>query len=1552
MMSETPAKTADASSQTSTSVAQTYTKTFQTQVNPRTGLLSVSIAPPVLSGVRSMDVNLGVTYSQGMTNPTQRFFGLPYGWSFPLSYMSGSTLVVNGTQSYQIDQYYESGLQYYYKTDLKLVQCSPTPLKYDPSLQYSSYLTMLGGHVQYFDGYGKLICWADKSDNHIIYTYDNSNSLITEAKLTQVLDTYGQKILLSHSASEIKITYPDSVLGTTIQFSYGITSGGDLSPYTDPTNEETIFTYGGDNYYRYDLLTDIAYPNQSSTHIAYDSIQYILEGDTADSRQDVVSSVTQTCPSLTRVTKYDYNPDNIPNGIPNYLGYNDYEVCPGSDSLFESNNDTYTYKTSINNGLTEVTNEYNHLHLLLTSTVKSADKTELFKKTTYHYPGESTDGNGNTTFPPTNDLDPNYQQATTTLSTFHYEGETRQEKVVRSYDPNTSQLLSLSEYETVDGTLKLVRKEVTTYDDRFNVPTLLTLYDYKPQGTPCDTPEVIQTSNTLSDDGRYILSSTRKAKVGDTFEAKLVNTVHYDGAGRLSFYEREWVASNQPGIPNVTSTFEFDYDSTSRSLTRTQKGGNGDVLSVEIYDTATGLLASQSNALNATTTYQYDGLGRPLNQTDPMGYVTHWSYDIPNNKITQTAPNGYVTYSYLSGFGKLLVKSDNLGSGGTERTLQTNTYNDLGQLYTQSGILGDVSTLTYLYDPRGKMSQKSDTHGNVETYTNDPVACSQTTTLNGVQSKEVVYTLKRNNAQRKYQRRHKKRHKRRMESSVKRFDTHKSGEFSCITRLWNGLQLNVGVHLGNQDTSKKYWVSKQYDIIQRPIHEVLNSKDSTRTLDYTRDLHGKILQSTCTVVDEQGHSQTSNSSTRQYGEFAQLQTETTATNAARTFQYDGAGNRTHLVDFSGNEFISTYTDNNQIYTRTYTDNGSKIKLVYEYSSVGKLDSITRTIDDGAPEVMVYSYTLDGNILSITYPDQKSVSWTYHDDTGLLDTFTDAFGNVTNYVYYEDGRLKEVVRDDISASVKLTYVTKDIDPTNVGEVESLTFSNGVVLTSQYDGYGCPHQIKAQSESPTLTVTYTRDNVTTFVEGVSYQCPGVLDSKLVLEFDGVGRVKNESVSNASDDPIGSIAYGYDAVANVKTRTDTKGGDDRSITYHYDEDSQMSSVEVGGESTQLQYDPNGNLKQDESGNTYEYNALNQLTKFTPVQGESTVYTYYPNGMRATKQSGDDEIITYYYNNANHPDIVNEVQGDVEASYLMAGSYRLARLLKNGATTTVETYLLERDSVLATFDGAGSIQDVTTYDAYGNSQPRSGDITSNPFGYRGEYTDVESGQVYLRARYYSPKRMNFINRDSILTINPYNYADGNPIMYKDPSGHIPTWGIVLIAVGGSIALGAAFLGVGEVLSGCLVGDVLGGEELGGDAIDGIDGAEDADAARGAGEAGDAGDDEDAGDADGEEADEDDGGAGVEEEEVNNGRGIRKLEHGDVVKRMTGREILDLENNQLLQIFKTDNDQYTVSLLSRSEMVSNDEPLSLDEKALQEQGIYKRRVYQHQFGLNIKPAH
>ncbi len=122
--------------------------------------------------------------------------------------------------------------------------------------------------------------------------------------------------------------------------------------------------------------------------------------------------------------------------------------------------------------------------------------------------------------------------------------------------------------------------------------------------------------------------------------------------------------------------------------------------------------------------------------------------------------------------------------------------------------------------------------------------------------------------------------------------------------------------------------------------------------------------------------------------------------------------------------------------------------------------------------------------------------------------------------------------------------------------------------------------------------------------------------------------------------------------------------------------------------------------------------------------------------------------------------------------------------------------------YDGLGSVRQVLdaaglplltqTFDPYGNPYSYAGPSESaTSYGFTGEQTD-SNGLVFLRARYYDPKQGRFFQRDSWrgepdhpLTLNPYMYGLGNPVLLTDPSGQFPVLFAAAVVVGSIVIAG-----------------------------------------------------------------------------------------------------------------------------------------------------------------------
>ncbi|MES0491849.1 MAG: RHS repeat-associated core domain-containing protein [Leptospirales bacterium] len=130
-----------------------------------------------------------------------------------------------------------------------------------------------------------------------------------------------------------------------------------------------------------------------------------------------------------------------------------------------------------------------------------------------------------------------------------------------------------------------------------------------------------------------------------------------------------------------------------------------------------------------------------------------------------------------------------------------------------------------------------------------------------------------------------------------------------------------------------------------------------------------------------------------------------------------------------------------------------------------------------------------------------------------------------------------------------------------------------------------------------------------------------------------------------------------------------------------------------------------------------------------------------------------------------------DAAINNVYLNGVRIASMDSNGKAA----YYLSNhvDSVKVVTDDTGKALSRTEYLPYGETFQQEGDIKFTP-KYNGQALDEESDLYYYNARHYDPEIGRFVTADTVTdgpgTIkgwNRYMYVGGNPIMYKDPTGH-----------------------------------------------------------------------------------------------------------------------------------------------------------------------------------------
>jgi RHS repeat-associated protein len=286
-------------------------------------------------------------------------------------------------------------------------------------------------------------------------------------------------------------------------------------------------------------------------------------------------------------------------------------------------------------------------------------------------------------------------------------------------------------------------------------------------------------------------------------------------------------------------------------------------------------------------------------------------------------------------------------------------------------------------------------------------------------------------------------------------------------------------------------------------------------------------------------------------------------------------------------------------------------------------------------------------------------------------------------------------------------------------------------------------------------------------LGYPVKVVENSGKVVEYtyDELDRLVQEKIA----DPINgnlTLAYNYDAVSN-RVSLEVDG-----VTYAYSYDANNRLLSAGDKT--YGYDANGNTL-SQTGPTgsinYGYDFKNQLVSAS-TPDDSMTYAYDAGGIRVSRSVNG--AMTRYLVDQNRPyaQVLEEQTDNSVASYTF-GNDLLSQ--KRG----MENRYFHYDHLGSTrhlTDESETVTDAYDYQAFGEPLSVTGG-TVNPYLFTGEQHDPETGLVYLRARYYDPGVGRFLTRDTWngrrgepISLHKYLYANGNPVVFVDPTGHDPS--------------------------------------------------------------------------------------------------------------------------------------------------------------------------------------
>jgi RHS repeat-associated protein len=816
-------------------------------------------------------------------------------------------------------------------------------------------------------------------------------------------------------------------------------------------------------------------------------------------------------------------------------------------------------------------------------------------------------------------------------------------------------------------------------------------------------------------------------------------------------------------------------------------------------------------AASAVTSMTYDSAERVTAQTGPLGNnTTTFTYGpaggLSTGQTLVTDPSGHET---LDTYSNGLLTSETRGYGTANAGTWSYTYDPVS-LGVSAETDPDGHVTTYTYDANGNLTSKSNGLGVTTNYLYDS-AGDLLETIDG----DGVATVNQYD-----QAGH-------IPSGATGVDDLTS---TTVTQANNVVESSTGILGTAPARTTNYYYDNAADPGDRTRVVDPDSNTTTTTYDAYGDvasatdaLGNKILYgyNTATgwgtsMVTPAGVAAGTTTScsppatgcvTYGYDAYGHITVTTNALGNTTKATYDADGNETSTTDANGNTVTTTYDADDRPVKVTQADGAQ----VTDYNPDG---TVAATFD-GLNDKTTYGYDGQGRQDSQTDPDSRTTS-SVIDPAGLATSTTNASGQTTTMTHDAAGELTGAsYSDGATPSVSYRYdldgrKTSMTDGTGTttwaydvfGDVTSKTTGAGETVGYGYDSAGNQTSITYPDEATPVSQTYNGDNQLASVTDwtgnktkFGYSPDGTLQTTsypngdtVTDGYDGTDTLTSTTVSD-SGTTVAAYSFGRDPAEQVSSTTNASGTE----TYGYTQDEQLSS-ETGAAASSFGYDAANNpttvgtatqafdaagqLKTS-GGTSYTYSTEGERTAATPASGTATAYSYNQagqltgatngNGTSSYSYDGDGltatqtesgTTATFCWNDASTPGLLT----DGTSTYLYGpGGLPIEQASAAGTFWFVHDQV---GSTLVLLASGGTIAGGYSYTPYGLAT-HTGTATT-PLQYTGQYTDPQTGLVYLRARYYDPTTALFLTVDPMVesTHAAYIYVADNPLNGVDLTG------------------------------------------------------------------------------------------------------------------------------------------------------------------------------------------
>ncbi len=431
----------------------------------------------------------------------------------------------------------------------------------------------------------------------------------------------------------------------------------------------------------------------------------------------------------------------------------------------------------------------------------------------------------------------------------------------------------------------------------------------------------------------------------------------------------------------------------------------------------------------------------------------------------------------------------------------------------------------------------------------------------------------------------------------------------------------------------------------------------------------------------------------------------------------------------------------------------------------------------------YSFYINGNLKSITYPDGKKISYSY-DMQGAIILIIDILNNKTIYNYSKSNAKLE--SSEFISSITNERQIEKYFYDKFGRIYYKLLPNEAKTIYKYnDINGLEKLTHFVNDKQILSYSYTYYKDMNIASRIRTEESGLNSlAKESYSYDSLNNLLNYFCTgilcpkDQNKNTIVSEKYSFDEFNNIKAVKVSYADGKSSLTQYYylNKDpvkltGYSISSSIINKSYTIDYDNEGNIIKDGDGNIFIYSPFNRLEKFIS-DGKVTEYFYNGSGALVyQKTENTNEESRYYYNEER---VLNEISSGIVISYFQVSGRIIG---KKTDRNDIQIFLTDQaHSVIRILEGKKLINFNVAYTPYGQSSDvteKSNHLKISNIGFNGERTDSKTKFQFLGQgfRAYNPILGRFMQYDSNSPfgkggINGYIFAENNPIMNFDSTG------------------------------------------------------------------------------------------------------------------------------------------------------------------------------------------